>query len=54
MVQTISRDTFEAQLGEALERAGTTRDEFIEDGREGRLDSEELRTLWLIAAAVLR
>lgn len=53
MVQTISRDAFETELDEALALAGMTRALFIERGRADDLESEELRTLWLIAGPVL-
>lgn len=53
MADTITRDKFDADLAEALEDAGLSLEEFVAAGRADELESEELRTLWLIAGPVL-
>lgn len=53
MVKTITRDEFDKPLHEALAEAGISMDDFVEAGRNDKLESEELRTLWLIAGPVL-
>lgn len=53
MVKTISRDEFDAEVDGVLAQAGMTRAEFLALGRADQLESEELRTLWLVAGPVL-
>lgn len=53
MVDTISMDSFEAELDDALVSAHVSREEFIERGLADELEDEGLRALWLIAGPVL-
>lgn len=47
-VVRVDRDAFRHALEERLADLGLTLEEFIRQGREGTLDDERARTLWIM------